>query len=203
MLKLFGHPESGHSYKVKLCLSIGEIEHDYEVIDISLPRAQRPQSFQENSKFQEVPLLIHDQAVYVQSNAILLYLAERFSVFGGGTSDQLRKCREWLFWESNKIGLCLPQLRFAEKFAPGEYNQGTLDWLLARYNQDINVIEQELSDGRDFILGDEITIADFSLCGYLYFAEQAKVDVPPMTSQWLDRISKLDGWMHPYQLFSE
>ena len=199
MLKLFGHPESGHSYKVRLCLSIGKIEHDYQVIDILLPRDQRPQDFQDQSKFQEVPLLIHNQIPYVQSNAILLHLAEHFSLFGGNTPVQLQQCREWLFWESNKIGLCLPQLRFATKFAPNEYNQGTLDWLSTRYHQDINVIEQELLDGRNFILGDEVTIADFSLCGYLYFAEQAKVDVPPFVSQWLERISKLEGWKHPYQ----
>ncbi|MEH6443228.1 MAG: glutathione S-transferase family protein [Oceanospirillaceae bacterium] len=202
MLKLFGHPESGHCYKVKLCLSIGEIEHDYQVIDISLPRDQRPQDFQDKSKFQEVPLLIHNQTPYVQSNAILLHIAEHFSVFGGNTPHQLQKCRQWLFWESNKIGLCLPQLRFAAKFAPEQFNQGTLDWLTSRYNQDINVIEQELSDGRNFMLGDQLTIADFSLCGYLYFAEQAQVDVPPFTGQWLDRISKLNGWKHPYQLLS-
>jgi len=203
MLKLYGHPESGHSYKVKLCLSMGKIEHDYQVIDISLAREQRPQDFQNHSKFQEVPLLTHNNTAYVQSNAILLYLAEHYSVFGGNTPDQLQQCREWLFWEANKIGLCLPQLRFAAKFAPEQYNQGTLDWLTSRYNQDINVIEQALTDGRNFILGDKVTIADFSLCGYLYFADQANVDVPPMTSQWLERISNLNGWQHPYQLLSK
>jgi glutathione S-transferase len=202
MLKLYGHPESGHAYKVKLCLAIGKIAHSYEVIDISKPRDQRSIDFQNQSKFQEVPLLIHNQTPYVQSNAILLYLAEHYSIFGGSTVDKLQQCKEWLFWESNKIGLCLPQLRYAAKFAPDEYNQGTLDWLSARFDQDINIIEQELSDGRNFILGDEITIADFSLCGYLYFAEQANVSVPKMTKQWLDRISKLDGWKHPYQFLS-
>jgi glutathione S-transferase len=203
MLKLFGHPESGHAYKVKLCQCIAKIAHKYEVIDISLPRDQRPKEFQTLSKFQEVPLLIHEGTAYVQSNAILLYLAEHYSIFGGSTLHTLKKCREWLFWESNKTGLSLPQLRYAAKFAPDEYNQGTLDWLSARFYQDINVIEKELSDERNFILGDEITIADFSLCGYLYFTKQANVGVPTMTQQWLDRISKLDGWKHPYELLSK
>jgi len=105
--------------------------------------------------------------------------------------------------EANKIGLCLPQVRFAAKFAPEQYTQGALDWLTSRYNQDINVIEQALTDGRNFILGDKITNPEFSLYGYLYFADQANLDVPPMTSQWLERISNLNGWQHSYQLLSK
>ncbi len=34
---LFGHPESGHSYKVKLAIKVARIAHHYQVVDIGLP----------------------------------------------------------------------------------------------------------------------------------------------------------------------
>ena len=202
MLKLFGHPDSGHSYKVKLFLEIGEIDHSYEVIDIALPRNERPREFQEQSKFQEVPLLVDDGVPFVQSNSILLHLASKFSLFGGDDPTTLQNCREWLFWEANKLGLCLPQLRSAKRFSSEQYNDGALSWLSDRFDHDINILNQELQDGRSYILGDSVTIADFSLCGYLFLADEACVNVPTQVSLWLERISKLNGWQHPYRLLS-
>jgi len=34
-MQLFGHPDSGHAYKVKFLLEHAGIPHDYEVVDIS------------------------------------------------------------------------------------------------------------------------------------------------------------------------
>ncbi len=202
MLTLYGHPDSGHAYKVRLCLTIGSIEHNYQVIDIWSARDQRPQEFQQQAKFQEVPLLIDNDKPYVQSNAILIHLADQYSIFGGEDTDNRQNCLQWLLWEANKIGMCLPQLRYAKRFAPQEFNQGALDWLEQRFYSDINTIEQELSDGRHFILGDSISIADFSLCGYLFFADEAKMEIPQHVQQWLQRISTLEGWQHPYDLMA-
>lgn len=65
------------------------------------------------------------------------------------------------------------------------------------------MIDSHLSDGRYFMLGAEPTIADFSLCGYLYFADEAKVTVPSRVSAWLTRLAALPGWQHPYVLMAE
>ena len=65
------------------------------------------------------------------------------------------------------------------------------------------MIDSHLSDGRYFMLGAEPTIADFSLCGYLYFADEAKVTVPSRVSAWLTRLAALPGWQHPYDLMVE
>jgi glutathione S-transferase len=201
---LYGHPESGHSYKVKLMMDVAKIDYEYRVIDINLPRDERPEPFRglSLSRFGEVPLLTHGQDTYVQSNAILLFLAEHTGRFGGKTSQTIQKTREWLFWEHNKIGLCLPHLRLARNFFPSEYPTGAVEWLLGRYQADVGRLEKELSDGRDFVIGEQLTIADFSLCGYFYWANQAQVDVPPHVERWLGRISALDGWQLPYALLS-
>ena len=199
-MKLYGHPDSGHAYKVKLCLAVADIPHDYEEIDIFSARESRPAEFRQNAKFHEVPLLIDDGKPYVQSDAILLHLATKFKLFGAENTDTLNRCVEWLFWEANKIGLCLPQLRASKKFEEFKLSEGAEQWLTARYFHDIQILETELSDGRKFMVGDNPTIADFSLCGYLYFLDEAALEAPSFVQAWLQRISQLKGWSHPYKL---
>ncbi len=202
-MKLFGHPDSGHAYKVRLMLTVAGIEHDYEQVDIWAPRDQRSEEFRRHARYHEVPLLIDDDEALVQSNAILLHLASRTGRWGAQTLSLQTLCREWLFWEANKIGLCLPQLRVRHRFDANAVNDGALDWLNRRYAHDVGLLENELADGRDWILSDrDPTVADFSLCGYLFFAEEAQVDVPPAVAAWLQRVAGLPGWQHPYDLMA-
>lgn len=201
-LKLYAHPESGHSYKVKLMLTLASIDHDYEVVDILLDRDRRPEPFRSLSlaRFGEVPLLVSGQDVLVQSNAILLHLADELGVLGGSNPSLMARAREWLLWEANKLGLSLPHLRLARNYFPGDFSSGAVDWLQARYDADSLRLERELDDGRPFVLGDAFTIADCSLCGYLFWANQASVAVRPKTEAWLSRIAALPGWKSPYRL---
>lgn len=201
MKKLYGHHDSGHAFKIKFFLEVAGIEHDYEWVDIWQEREQRPAGFQSIARYGEVPVLVDDGYAYVQSNAILLHLAIQSGKWGAESADTLATCREWLAWEANKIGLCMPQLRVHHKFGGDAELDQAMPWLMNRYDHDINWLEQAFSDGRDWVVGNEQpSVADFSLCGYLYFADEAKVAVPPKVAAWLQRLSKLPGWKHPYQL---
>lgn len=46
---LFAHPESGHSYKVKLTMEVAQIPHHYQVIDIGLPHLRVARRFKARS----------------------------------------------------------------------------------------------------------------------------------------------------------
>ena len=199
-MKLFGHPDSGHAFKVKFFLQWANIEHDYETIDIFLPRPHRPAEFLAASKFCEVPALIDGDKHLIQSNAILLYLAEKHGHFDSKTNCQ--KNLEWLVWEANKIGMCLPQLRADKRFEDSQLSEGARHWLLARYTHDSGIIDAELSDGRPFLLGDKISISDFSLSAYLMHAVEAEVEVPFHVGAWLDRLRTQNGWQHPYEMLA-
>ncbi len=197
-MKLYGHPDSGHALKVKFCLNSASIEHEYEVIDIFSDKKSRNPDFLSRSKHGEVPLLVDDGKNLTQSNAILVYIAKKYGLYGA--DSELQACLEWLMWESNKIGMCLPQLRADKKLKGCELSKGAREWLLARYVHDVSVINNELEDGRSFIVGDNLTIADFSLCGYLMYAEEAEVVIPKNVDVWRDRLKSLDGWSNPYEM---
>ena len=197
---LFGNRDSGHSYKVSLMLALAGIAHEYQEIDLDLPREQRPEPFRSLAKYGEVPLLLHDGKPYVQSNAILLHLAEHSGALGGESRERLEKVREWLFWEANRLGFSLANLRFGLHFTSTGAATDGQKMLRERFNADIARLEAELADGRAFILDDTPSIADISLCGYLFWPEQAKISIPPGVQGWLDRIAALPGWCHPYRI---
>ena len=197
-MHLFGNRESGHSYKASLMLWFAGIGHEYTEIDIDTPREARPEPFRTLAKYGEVPLLLHDKHPYVQSNAILIHLAEHSGVMGGESPQRLERVREWLFWEANRIGFSLPNLRYGLKFTKGGLKPDVELMLRLRLDSDLERLEDELTDCRAFNLDDQPSAADLALCAYLYWADQASVNVPPNVQAWLGRIASLPGWRHPY-----
>jgi glutathione S-transferase len=196
-VQLFGNRESGHSYKVSLALWLAGIAHHYTEIDLGTAREARPEPFRSLAKYGEVPLLLHGGQAFVQSNAILVHLAEHSGALGGESRERLERVREWLFWEANRIGFSLPNLRYGLKFVAGGLAPDVESMLRLRLASDLARMDEELADGRAFLLDDRPTVADLSLCAYLYWPEQAGITVPPQVQAWLARIAALPGWRHP------
>lgn len=197
---LYGARESGHAWKVRQALILLGIPHQYRFIDLSVPREQRPAEFQVVSPYGEVPVLVDADSVQAQSNAILQRLAVQTRRLGG---DRPRELLQWLFWEANRIGFSLPNLRLHRHFglpmAP-EVER----WLAERLDADLTRLERELGDGRAFLLGDELTVVDLACSAYLNWPEQGAVDLArwPAIGGWLARIRATPGWAHPYDLMA-
>ena len=202
-LKLYGHYDSGHVYKVMLFLELGKIAYEYEQVDIWTEKNNRQSGFLAHSRNAEVPCLVIDDQAFIQSNLILHKLASLHEIYGGESEHRLLQALDWQFWEANRLGMCLPQLRYAKKFAPAEFNQQSLEFLKSRFDQDVTLLSDHLHDGRRFILDDHPSIADFSICGYLFWADEAGVLLPQEVINWLDRISQLPGWRAPYEMMKE
>lgn len=195
MLTLFGHEDSGHAYKVRLCLLSAEVPHRYRWIDIWADRDSRPADFRQASRHQEVPLLLDGDDAYVQSGAILLHLAQLTGRFGGESPERLARCREWIVWEANKLGMCVPQLRAKARFGDDSINAGAEQWLLARFSSDIETLRTALNEGQGWVIpGDSPSVADFALCGYLLLSDEANLTLPAEVTAWLDRIKALPHW---------
>jgi glutathione S-transferase len=198
---LYGSCEAGHSYKVQLLLNLAGVAHTYHEVDLRVARGERPEPFRSLARYGEVPLLVHDGKPYVQSNAILLHLAGHLRAYGGESAERLERVREWLFWEANRLGLSMSHLRDGQQ-SDDEVNYGpeVLRWFRRRFGADMVTLEEELSDGRAFLLDDAVSVADLALCAYMYWPEQAGVTYPPLVQAWLDRIAALPGWHHPYRM---
>jgi glutathione S-transferase len=184
---------------VRLFLKLTDTPHSYDTISLSQARNDRPENFRKNARFDEVPLLMIDDQPYVQSNAILLHLSEMLNVLGGGSEKP--RVVEWLMWEQSRLGFSLPNLRFERKFKTNS-DPNVLTWLEARLRDDLDVLEDHLKNGTNFIVGNAPSIVDCALAGYLYWLDDAGLEIAqwPTIEAWLQRLSELKGWEHPNTL---
>ena len=77
-----------------------------------------------------------------------------------------------------------------------------LAFLKGRIDGSLAILDKRLK--APYLLGDRPTIADISLCAYLYYpAEEFGFDIAGTHKNigaWLDRMKSLHGWEHPYDL---
>jgi glutathione S-transferase len=198
-LHCFG--ESGNAYKVALMLAASGYPWRAEFVDFFRGGHRAPDYLALNS-MGEVPLLVEGDLALSQSGVILTHLAEVTGKFGGATPEEKREILRWILWDNHKFTNCIAIHRFLANFLPEAQRQpDVIAFHAARQKSAMKVLERHLSD-RDWVVGANPTIADFSLCGYLYYPEQFAFDRAewPNIDAWLDRIAALPGWQHPYDL---
>lgn len=200
-LHLHGNAESGHTYKVALALRLAGQPFAYTPIDLDLPREARPEPFRSTSRFGEAPMLVIDGVSHCQSDAILLALSERLALLALEPGAMVQ-AREWLFWETSRIGFSAANLRLAlggARQTPVE----VVSWLRARLASDLVTLDQELT-GRRYLLGTQWSIADIACAAYLYWPEHlgGELRFPVHVAAWLERLSGEPGWENPYDLLA-
>ena len=197
---LYCNRESGHSYKVALALTLMDVPFEQRAVDLNLPCEQRREDFRRISLFGEVPVLVDEDGLAIcQSNAILDHLARRYHTLDGATPAARTRVREWLAWEANRLAMSFPHLRFSRRFTKAD---PVLEaWWIQRMHADFDRLDLALRD-RSFLVGDAPTIADVSCCGYLWWTDQADVDLGPWPAvgAWLDRLRSQPRWQAPYDL---
>ncbi len=102
-----------------------------------------------------------------ESGAILLYLAEKTGKLL--PADPARRCEtiQWVFFQMAFIGPMFGQLGFFHKFAGKDYkDKRPRDRYAAESKRLLGVMEARLA-GRAWFMGDEYTIADISMLGWV------------------------------------
>jgi glutathione S-transferase len=148
----------------------------------------------------EVPVLEHRGQRLTQSGAILDYLAGTLGRFGWTDEDERHEILRWLLWDNHKLTSYIATLRFLVQFMKTGETPVT-EFLRARMKAALAILEKHLG-AQPYAVGGRLTIADLSLCGYLFWPEEFGVSWSeyPAIGAWLERIRAQPGWVHPYQL---
>jgi glutathione S-transferase len=191
--------QSGNAYKAALMLNLCAADWEPVLVDF-FNGATRTPKFRELNEMGEVPVLEHEGHTLSQSGVILDYLAGRFRKFGWKDEDERREILRWLLWDNHKLTSYIGTLRFLIRFMRTGETPVT-EFLRGRMKAALTVLNNNL-EGEIFVIGERPTIADISICGYLYFADEFGVDwaLYPNVGAWLERIKALPGWVHPYEL---
>ncbi len=196
-LHCFG--ESGHSYKAALALELAGVDWEPVFVDFFAGETRSPAFRAEVNGMGECPVLVDGDVRLSQSGVILDYLTEKTGRFGG--SDR-REVLRWMLWDNHKLSSQAGALRFLMNFLPEDKRPlPVIDWMGARVRSAYQVLDTHLA-GRDWIEGTEVSAADLTCCGYLYYPEPFGFDRAdwPNIDRWLGNISALPGWRAPYEL---
>ena len=199
--KLYCFAQSGNAYKAALFLSLAELDWDPVFVDF-FNGETRSEEFKKINVMGEVPVLVDQDKNISQSGAILHYLSLKTELFTSNKSDIKLEINRWLLWDNYKLTPNLATGRFMSLFLPeAKRNQSVIDFLLGRASASLKILNTHLVD-RDFVVGDNVSIADLSIAGYIFFTEEFDFDMSPFPNviSWRNRIRKLRNWQHPYDL---
>ena len=196
---LYCFAQSGNTYKPALALALAGADWAPRWVDYFGGETRSP-AYRAINETGEAPVLEHRGIRVMQSAVILDYLAETLGRFGADEPSERREILRWLFWDNHKLTSYTATYRFMRTFA-----KDTETTVVAEFGRRAeaawSVLNTHLTDRR-FVVGDRLTIADLSMCGYLFFADEIGVDWAkyPAIRDWLARISAQPGFAHPYEL---
>lgn len=200
-IKLYCFGESGNSYKAALALELSGLDWEPVWVDF-FNGASRSPEYRAMNVMGEAPVLEDGDVSLTQSGVMQMYITEKTGKFGGATPEEQREVMRWMFWDNHKMSSQAGMTRFLMNFLPEKHrNPDVIAFNVGRLQAALQVLDQAL-EGKDWLVGDGITNADLSCCGYLYYPEPFGFDRAAYANidRWLSNISALPGWKHPYDL---
>jgi glutathione S-transferase len=115
----------------------------------------------------EVPVLVEGARKLSQSGAILTHLAQQSGKFGSDREDERLEILRWILFDNHKFTSYLATYRFLLAFAKTG-DPAVMEFLKGRITGALGIVAKRLAT-QPFMAGAEPTIADLSLCGYLFY----------------------------------
>ena len=197
---LYCFGESGNAYKAALTATFAGFDWEPRFVDFFAGEGRTPE-FRAMNVMGEVPVLVDGDVTLSQSGAIQMYIARQTGKLDG-TPDQQDEILRWILWDNHKLSSQAGMLRFLMNFLPEEKRPAeVIAFTKARLKPVYATLNAHL-EGRDWIVGDGVTIADCACCGYLFYPEPFGFDRAdwPNIDRWLNAIAALPGWQHPYDM---
>ena len=196
---LYCFAQSGNAYKAALMLELAGAAWTPRFVDYFGGETRTP-AYRAINVMGEVPVLEHGALRLSQSGVILDYLANLLGKYGAQDADERREILRWLLFDNHKLTSYTATYRFMRTFATSA-DAAVLAEFRKRAETAWGILDAHL-DGRRYVVADRLTIADLSLCGYLFWPEEIGVDWDryPHVRDWLARLRDTPGWVHPYAL---
>jgi glutathione S-transferase len=198
--RLYCVGESGNAFKVALMLAVCGCDWEPVHVDYFNGETRTDAYRADINELGEVPVLEHRGERMSQSGAILTYLSQQLGKFGGRNDKERLEILRWMLFDNHKFTSYYATLRFLVSFQKNS-DPAVIEFLRARVLGAFGIVEKHLAK-QPFLLGEEPTIADFSLVGYQYYDEETTIDRAafPNIRAWTESISRLPGWKHPYEM---
>jgi glutathione S-transferase len=185
---------SGNCYKVRLLLTQLGLPFERVELDLAAGEARRPE-FRALAPLGRVPIVVlDDDVVLAESNAILCYFAEGTPLL---PDDRLERAQvlQWMFWEQYShepyVAVARAWVRY---FGVPAGKEAELEERRERGRQALATMERHL-EGRSFFVGERYTAADIALYAYTHVADEGGFDLSalPAVGRWMGRVREQPG----------
>lgn len=199
-MKLYTFPYSSNARKAVMAAHLLGSEVEHVLVNLATGEQKRPEYLALNPNGR-VPALVDGDFVLTESNAIMMYLADKRQ---GNTlySSDLRAradVNRWLFWQASHWGPAIGALTF-ENVLKKRFGGGEPDPVHVKRNEDLlkqlgAVLDAHLAK-REWVSGDHVTIADLGLSAPLMYLQAASLPLEAFENvmKWFGRVKELDAW---------
>lgn len=199
-MKLYHNPLSPNVRRVRLTAAVLGISLEEHKLDFAKGEHKSPEYLALNPNG-AVPTLVDGDFVLTESRSIMQYLASKKPESGLLPKDEQARAdvTRWQFWDSSHFSPQLGTLTFEKMIkgmmGMGEPDQGKIKDALAGFRRFAAVLDKRL-DGKKYVVGKVLTVADLTLASSLMYAEatEAPVGEFPHVKEWFASITALDAW---------
>jgi glutathione S-transferase len=202
-VKLYMHPVSMTSRPVRLLIAENGLEVDEQMVDL-MAGEHYQEPFASLNPNRLVPVLEDGDLRLTESSAILKYLADKFDLPSYPKDLRQRaKVNEMMDWFNTNFyrdfgyGWIYPQLFPHHRRPDDAAQQATVAWGKERAKTWLKVLNDHwLGDGRPYLTGQQITIADYFGVCLLTLGEVLGCDFAayPNVARWVARMKQLPSW---------
>jgi len=203
MMQLHCFAQSGNCFKVAFALRAMELPYESVYVDYMHGQTRDPAWRADANIMGEAPVLDDGPLRLTQSGVILTHLARLSGKFGGRDEREQQEILRWILFDNHKFTSYFATYRFMKAFGASAPDPAVMAFLKSRIDGAHAIVNQHLAT-RPFLLGEQPTIADFSLSGYVFFpVEESGIDIAaahPNLGAWMARLRQLKGWGDPYDV---
>ncbi len=199
-MKLYHFPISPNSRRVVATLHHLGLDCELQAVDLSKRDQLQPEFVQINPNHM-IPTLVDGDFVLWESNAIMQYLCSKVSDNSLFPADPIVRAdiTRWQFWQTGHFGsacgVFITENIIKPVFLQAEPDLQEIAKGEERFHRFAKVLDDHLK-GRDWLVGDGVTLADFSVGSYLDLTSMAKYPLEPYLEiqRWYAGIEQLAAW---------
>lgn len=189
----------------KVCAVAKYLDAPVEYIHVDLGKGeQKSPAFLAINPNGKIPALVDGDTVLWESNAIMCHLARKAKSDLWPT-DPVKQIEvlKWLSWNSEHFTRHAGTLYFNHvikpKFGIGAPDEKAVEEAIGFAKQFVAVLDREL-EGRTFLLGDHLTVADFAVSVTLPQAETIKLPIEGFKNiaRWKAQLEDIPAWREPF-----
>ena len=198
-MKLYYDVSTVNCRKVLAGAELVGAKYETVLVDFAEGEHQKPAYTAVNPN-QKLPALVDGDLTLWESNAILQYLADANGASDAYPTDLQTRAdiNRWLFWESNSwFPSCYVYMieNVDKTFMGEEPDAAALEAEDPNFHKLAGILEARLQ-GRDWLCGDRVSIADISIAAPMFLHELQKLPLEAHATlrAWMDRVEALPSW---------